>query len=278
MTIYFGIFFRHVDGNHKLIKWRFVIHGGIDGFSRTIVFLRCSDNNRAETVLSQFLSAITRYRIPLRVRTDHGTENVAMARWMLQHFGPDNKPMLTGLSVHNQRIERLWVDVYRYVIDQFRNVFSFLESEDTLESTNELDLYALHYTFMPRINFALDEMANHWNNHPLRTENNQSPMQLWVRGFYQYMTNDGSSVHDILNRTQIDWNQYGVDPDSPDAQIETNNHVVVPRSEILLSEPEFGRLSTQIEPLTSDVNFGVPTYLRCRQVLSIILEERNAST
>lgn len=201
-----------------------------------------------------------------------------MARWMLQHFGPDNKPMLTGLSVHNQRIERLWVDVYRYVIDQFRNVFSFLESEDTLESTNELDLYALHYTFMPRINFALDEMANHWNNHPLRTENNQSPMQLWVRGFYQYMTNDGSSVHDILNRTQVDWNQYGVDPDSPDAQIETNNHVVVPRSEILLSEPEFGRLSTQIEPLTSDVNFGVPTYLRCRQVLSIILEERNAST
>ena len=184
--------------------------------------------------------------------------------------------MLTGLSVHNQRIERLWVDVYRYVIDQFRNVFSFLEGEGTLESTNELDLYALHYVFMPRINFALDEMVNHWNNHPLRTEHNQSPMQIWVRGFYQYITDDGSSVHDILNRTQVDWNQYGVDPDGPDAQIETNNHVVVPRSEIRLSEHEFRRLSAQIEPLAQDGNFGVPTYLRCRQVLSTILEDRNA--
>ena len=29
----------HIDGNHKLIKWRFVIFGGIDGYSRTVVYL-----------------------------------------------------------------------------------------------------------------------------------------------------------------------------------------------------------------------------------------------
>ena len=28
----------HIDGNHKLIRWRFVVHGGIDGFSRRVVF------------------------------------------------------------------------------------------------------------------------------------------------------------------------------------------------------------------------------------------------
>ena len=28
---------RHLDGNHKLISWRIVIHGGIDGFSRAVV-------------------------------------------------------------------------------------------------------------------------------------------------------------------------------------------------------------------------------------------------
>ena len=28
----------HIDGHHKLIRWRFVVHGGIDGFSRTIVY------------------------------------------------------------------------------------------------------------------------------------------------------------------------------------------------------------------------------------------------
>ena len=39
----------HVDTHHKLIRWRFVIHAGIDGFSRTIVYAKCADNNRAVT-------------------------------------------------------------------------------------------------------------------------------------------------------------------------------------------------------------------------------------
>ena len=41
---------RHIDGHHKLINWRFVIHGGIDGFSRSIVYLKCSPNNYADIV------------------------------------------------------------------------------------------------------------------------------------------------------------------------------------------------------------------------------------
>ncbi len=40
---------RHINGHHKLINWRFVIHGGIDGFSRSIVYLKCSPNNYAAT-------------------------------------------------------------------------------------------------------------------------------------------------------------------------------------------------------------------------------------
>ena len=58
----------HLDGNHKLIRWRFVIHGMIDGFSRMIIFLRCSTNNKASTVLSYFLSGVDRYGLPSRVR------------------------------------------------------------------------------------------------------------------------------------------------------------------------------------------------------------------
>ncbi|XP_028412589.1 uncharacterized protein LOC114535486 [Dendronephthya gigantea] len=39
----------HIDRNHKLIRWRLVIHGGVDGYTRVPVYLKCSDNNRAET-------------------------------------------------------------------------------------------------------------------------------------------------------------------------------------------------------------------------------------
>ena len=44
----------HIDTNHKLVRWRFIMVAGIDGFSRLVMFLRCTDNNTAETVLQCF--------------------------------------------------------------------------------------------------------------------------------------------------------------------------------------------------------------------------------
>lgn len=48
----------HIDGYHKLIHWKIIIHGGIDGFSREIVYLSASDNNCSTTVLKDFLKAV----------------------------------------------------------------------------------------------------------------------------------------------------------------------------------------------------------------------------
>ncbi|XP_046842172.1 uncharacterized protein LOC124436298 isoform X2 [Xenia sp. Carnegie-2017] len=104
----------HVDGNHKLIRWRFVTHAGIDGYSRLLVFIRCSTNNRADTVLRLFLSGVSQYGLPSRVRTDKGGENVGIAQFMLNHHlrGPGRGSHITGRSVHNQRIERFWRDLF----------------------------------------------------------------------------------------------------------------------------------------------------------------------
>ena len=60
----------HFDGHHKLIRWRLVTHGGVDGCSRMVVFLRCSTNNTASTVLSVFTEAVGKYGLPQRVRSD----------------------------------------------------------------------------------------------------------------------------------------------------------------------------------------------------------------
>ena len=54
----------HLDGNHELIRWHFVIHGGIDGYSQMIVYLKCSTNNTAPTACSLFHDAICQYGLP----------------------------------------------------------------------------------------------------------------------------------------------------------------------------------------------------------------------
>ena len=74
----------HIDGYHKLIRWKIVIHGGIDRYSRLIVFLKAATNNKAETALSAFLEGVATYGLPLRVRTDRGGENVLIGQYMIQ--------------------------------------------------------------------------------------------------------------------------------------------------------------------------------------------------
>ena len=81
----------HIDGNHKLIRWRIVIHGTVDGYSRIPVYLNASDNNKALTVLQLFLKGVQVYGLPSRVRADQGGENTLVSQYMLRHplRGPD---------------------------------------------------------------------------------------------------------------------------------------------------------------------------------------------
>lgn len=99
---------RHIDGNHELIEpYRIVIHGGIDGFSRLAVYLNASTNNRATTVFGCFQEAIQQYNLPSRVRYDLGFENLEVGRYMLEQRGLNRGSIITGTSVHNQRIETM---------------------------------------------------------------------------------------------------------------------------------------------------------------------------
>ena len=171
----------HIDGNHKLIRWRFVIHGGIDGYSRTVVFLRCSTNNEARTVFSPFEKAVQDHGLPNRVRSDLGGENVDVWRYMIEQHS-STSAVVTGSSTHNERIERLWRDVFRCVGVLFYNTFRKLEEDNHLDCLNEVDLFCLHWVFTPRINAALESFVESWNNHPVSTARNRTPNQLFIQG------------------------------------------------------------------------------------------------
>ena len=144
----------------KLINpYRFVLHGGIDGYTRLIVYLKASTNNKASTVLQLFQEAVAHYNLPSRVRCDFGLENVDVGRLMLETRGVNRGSILTGPSVRNQRIERLWREVNRVIVSRFLNIFLFLESNGYFDPDNEVHLLALHRVYLPLINSAIEEFV-----------------------------------------------------------------------------------------------------------------------
>lgn len=211
----------HFDGNHKLIRWRFVVHGCVDGFSRIPVYLTCRTNNRASTVLHSFIGAVRQWGLPSRVRSDRGGENIDVVEYMLNRSGTDRGSALVGRSVHNQRIERLWRDVYSDVLDLFYGIFMSMEDIGILDPISDIDLWCLHFCFCDVINNKLKAWVNAWIRHPLSSEQNQTPLQLWVRGQFdnaERLNFDQTSVPDDYG---VDWHG----PASTDADTEDDIHV-----------------------------------------------------
>ena len=101
----------HMDGWHKLMKFKLVVHGGVDGCSRYIVYMTCCDNNQSSTVLKCFLKGAEEVGvIPGCMRSDKGGENVLVCKFMYMFWDGDESSFKTGTSQCNQRMERAWKD------------------------------------------------------------------------------------------------------------------------------------------------------------------------
>uniref|UniRef100_A0A672HNI3 Integrase core domain-containing protein n=1 Tax=Salarias fasciatus TaxID=181472 RepID=A0A672HNI3_SALFA len=228
--------------------WRIVIHGGIDGYSRKLMFLTASNNDRATTVLRAFLGAVQNFGLPIRVRSNKGGENVEVARYMLKHpeRGAERSSFITGRSVHNQRMERLWRDVWCAVTVNYPSALQYLADTAALNPDGELDLACVHFVMLPRINWHLELFSVAWDRHSLSTEQGRSPQQLWIRG--QLMAN--TSIPDPSRPTPLDTEETVIVPDTPE-NIRTQVH---------------GLLQQRIDPLRDSDCSGMDICLEALQL------------
>ncbi|RXK39647.1 hypothetical protein M231_03001 [Tremella mesenterica] len=171
----------HIDGHHKLVTWKFVIHGAINGHSRVITFLHASTNNRADSVLDLFLNATERWGWPARVRADYGGENL-LVKDVMEHVRSNiRRPFIQGPSTRNQRIERLWVDLQKWATLSYRRAFEALEAEGVLDLNSPLHMWCLHFCYLPMLNQSLNDFRVFWNNHGVRTMQGRTPVDQHLR-------------------------------------------------------------------------------------------------
>ena len=158
--------------------------------------------------------------------------------------GQNRGSYIAGRSVHSTRIERLWRDVSTAVSSNFIAVFEEMEQQGILAPQNESDLFCLHYVFLPRINSSLKSFQLAWNHHPLSTEQNHSPMQLYTQGA-------------IGNELFEDLQFYGIDHEEPLQEDETDE-VTVPAT---ISQRSLEYLLNTVNPLQECSDNGIQLYV-----------------
>ena len=101
-----------------------------------------------------YFTAVSYYSLPLHVRCDRGRENIKVAQYMWSQ--PSWDSLWDRRSVHNQRIEHLWRDVFQGCTGLNYQLFHHLEGTGPLDPCNEIHLFATHYVYLPRIWRSLD--------------------------------------------------------------------------------------------------------------------------
>ncbi|KAJ7867303.1 hypothetical protein B0H13DRAFT_2236738 [Mycena leptocephala] len=115
------------------------------------------------------------HRVFQRIRIRRREYRVAGPNSLWHHDGQH------ALSIHNVRIERLWVDVTAQVGAAWSDNFTLLELHHGLDINNANHIWLLRYLFLPTINDQLTFFMGAWNEHRIQICHgpNRSPADMF---------------------------------------------------------------------------------------------------
>ena len=155
--------------------------------------------------------------------------------------------VITGSSTHNERVERMWRDLGKSVTSIYSSTFSLLEEDGILDPLNEVDMFCLHFTFMPRLNYSLRNFQTSRNLHSLSTEGNMSPQQLFVEGL-----NAAAAVNLDISHSTDSLPPVNLPP--------VPNRVEVPPNMYIPCDNLMSQLQSSFNPLITCSDFGRDIY------------------
>ena len=129
-----------------------------------------------------------------------------------------------------------------------------------METAKRICLLSTIYVFLPRINNQLRQFVSAWNNHPLRTENGLTPLQLFNRGI---LSASVDLQADIASGLAVD-DDFGVDVGA--SMFCSNLHgVVIPEVRFTLTDSQLDYVQQNFNLLQrSDYN-GVDIYIQLKE-------------
>ena len=150
----------HIDGHDKLKKRGFALHGGIDGFSRKVLWLNVSTTNNDPLVVANYFFTVCK-------RLDRGNENI-YCQDIHTFLIKTEDSYRYGSSVRNQKIEALWSRLLRFRVHWWVEFFRTMGLDGIYEGEYILHQELLYFCFMSALQYELNEFQTTWNTKHVR--------------------------------------------------------------------------------------------------------------